>query len=118
MTYNGKIQYFIADIATTSPCHPKYERSFTWIDTSDGDSMDFVLNGLVDAGFNAIRLPMWPESDKLLGPDPTNELRDITRDFCEGITEDWVERIRTATEDSRYKDLLIYMSPGLDNRTF
>ena len=116
--YNAKIKYFIADIATTSPCHPKYERTFTWVDTSNGDAMDFVLDGLVAAGFNGIRLPMWPEDDRVRGPDPTNELRDINRDFCEEINRNWIERIRTAFDDAKYKDLIIYMSPGLDNKTF
>ena len=62
-SFNGYIQYFIADISTTSPCHPKYERSYTWVNTSNNDSVDYVLEGLVRAGFNGIRLPMWPDSD-------------------------------------------------------
>jgi len=93
-SYNGKIQYFIADIGTTSPCHPKYERSYTWVDTSNIDSMDYVLDGLVRAGFNGIRLPMWPEDARVRGPDPSNEGRDISRTFCESINENWVKRIR------------------------
>lgn len=116
--YNGKMKYFIADISTTSPCHPKYERTFTWVDTSNGDAMDFVLDGLVDAGFNGIRLPMWPEDERVRGPDPSNELRDIGRDFCEGINRNWIERIRTANSDQKYADLIVYLSPGLDNKTF
>ena len=49
-TYNGKIQYFIADISTTSPCHPKYERSYTWVNTDNNDSLtrQEIENGLSD----------------------------------------------------------------------
>ena len=57
------MQYFIADLGPTSPCHPLYERSYTWIDTADNEAVDRVLQSLFDAGFNGIRLPMWPESD-------------------------------------------------------
>ena len=30
-TYNGDIRFFIADLGATYPCHPLYERDYTWI---------------------------------------------------------------------------------------
>ena len=71
--YNAKMQYFIADLGPTSPCHPLYDRAYTWITTSNDQEVDSILEGLVKAGFNGIRLPMWPESDQINGPDPSNE---------------------------------------------
>ena len=73
--YNGNIKYFIADLGPTSPCHPLYERSYTFVDTTDNDALDNVLTGLFEAGFNGIRLPMWPDDEAVKGPDPTNEAR-------------------------------------------
>jgi len=97
--YNGSIKYFIADIATTSPCHPKYERSYTWVDTTNTDAIDYVLDGLVRAGFNGIRLPMWPDDIRVRGPDPGNEAKDIGKTFCDSLTDAWVKRIRSAKGD-------------------
>ena len=74
------------------------------------------MEGLVTAGFNGIRLPMWPESDQVLGPDPSNEARDIGRAKCDELSTDWVKKIRSASSDSSYKDFYIYFSPALDNR--
>ena len=88
------------------------------MNTDNNDSVDYILDGLVSAGFNGVRLPMWPESDQVRGPDPTNESRDISREFCESLTNAWINRIRKAPEGSAYGDFVIYMSPGLDNRTF
>lgn len=116
--YNGSIKYFIADIATSSPCHPKYERSYTWVDTSNTNSMDLVLDGLVRAGFNGIRLPMWPDDIRVRGPDPANEAKDIGKTFCDSLTDAWVKRIKSATKEQLYKDFHIYFSPGLDNKIF
>ena len=117
-SYNGIIEYFIADIGTTYPCHPLYDRAYTWINTSINDDLDKVLEGLVTAGFNGIRLPMWPDDSRVLGPDPTNEARDISRDFCDNLTKDWIQRINTALEDSPYYGLKIYYSPAYDNRAY
>ena len=113
VTYNGNIQYFIADIATTSPCHPLYDRAYTWVDTNSPDAIDRVLNALFDAGFNGIRLPMWPEDERIRGPDPENELEDISREFCDKLNKDWVQRIRSAPDTAVYKDFTIYFSPAL-----
>ena len=114
--YNGNIQYFIADFGPTSPCHPLFERSFTWVDTGEEEVIDRVLSSIVYAGFNGIRFPMWPEG--VAGPDPSNTLSDINKEFCDDQTKIWIKRIKSALEDSVYKDLFIYMSPGLDNKTF
>ena len=118
VSYNGSIQYFIADLGATFPCHPLYERSFTWVDTTSNDSIDYILNALVRAGFNGIRLPMWPENEQIRGPDPTNESRDISREFCDSLSEAWVSRIKTATDDATYKGFYIHFSPALPNRVF
>ena len=88
--YNGDMQYFIADLGPTSPCHPLYDRGYTWITTSSNNEVDAILEGLVKAGFNGIRLPMWPDSDQVNGPDPSNESRDISREFCDQLNKDWV----------------------------
>ena len=117
-SFNGDIQYFIADLGPTSPCHPLYEQSYTWVETEDADSLDRVLNGLADAGFNGVRLPMWPDDSRVSGPDPTNPSVDIGRDFCESLNKNWITRIKTALKDSKYYQFYIYLSPGLDNRTF
>ena len=76
------------------------------------------MNGLFNAGFNGIRLPMWPEDsdeNQIKGPNPANESIEIGRSFCDQLNKDWVKRIKTAV-DSDYKDFVIYFSPGLDNR--
>jgi len=59
---------------------------------------------------------MWPDSDQVNGPDPSNESRDISRSFCDQLNKDWVERIKTAPTDAVYKNFVIYYSPALDNR--
>ena len=118
VSYNGSIEYFIADIATTFPCHPLYDRAYTWIDTSINDELDKILEGIIEAGFNGIRLPMWPEDGRVLGPDPTNEARDISREFCDSLSIDWWQRIKTALEDSPYYGLYIYYSPAYDNKAY
>ena len=116
--YNGNIQYFIADLGPTSPCHPLYERSYTWVDTADNDTMDRVLNSLVKAGFNGIRLPMWPNDDRVNGPDPANEARNISRAFCDSLNKNWVSRIKTAVTGTEYKGFAIHFSPAFDNRAY
>lgn len=70
VSYNSKMLYFLGDLGPTFPCHPLYERSYTWI-SSDSDLMvEQILNGLVKAGFNGVRLPMWPDGDLVTGPNP------------------------------------------------
>ena len=108
--------YFIADLGPTMPCHPLYDRGYTWITTTNDQETESILNALVIAGFNGIRLPMWPESDQVLGPDPSNESRDINRSFCDQLNKDWVKKIKSAGSDASYKDFFIYFSPALDNR--
>ena len=59
---------------------------------------------------------MWPDSDQVQGPDPSNESRDISRSFCDQLNKDWVAKIKGAASDATYKDFVIYFSPALDNR--
>ena len=65
--YNGTMQYFIADLGPTSPCHHLYEQSYTWVDLYDVELLDRTLNAIVDAGFNGLRFPMWPNDDRVTG---------------------------------------------------
>ena len=47
--YNGSMRFFIADLASTSPCSPLYEASYTDIGSAIPDSLQVkdVLEGLV-----------------------------------------------------------------------
>ena len=86
--YNGDIRYFLADLGPTYPCHPLYERDMTWIDSNTaGASIKYVLEGLSEAGFNGVRLPMWAESDQVNGPDPFNPAVDIDHEYCTDLTK-------------------------------
>lgn len=81
--------------------------------------MDRVLSALATAGFNGVRLPMWPgDNDQVRGPDPLNEARDIGREFCDSLNKDWVSRISSAPADSPYFGFTIYVSPAFDNKRF
>ena len=116
-TYNGNLEYFIADLGPTFPCHPKYERAYTWIDiANDQETLDLVLNSLVKQGFNGVRLPMWPVSTGVRGPDPDNETSDIGRAYCDSLSKIWITRIKTAPPTADYFGMKIYFSPALDNR--
>ena len=74
--YNGNLQYFIADVAPGYPCHKNYYYDDTWFFADDDNSnwlgIRNVLNGLSAHGFNAIRLPMWPEDERVNGPNPAD----------------------------------------------
>ena len=73
-TYNGNLQLFIADLGPAYPCHPLYDFDETWFypDNTANQNLTIrkILDGLSNKGFNAIRLPMWPDSDKVSGPNP------------------------------------------------
>ena len=116
--YNGTIQYFIADLGPTSPCHHLYEQSYTWVDLYDVELLDRTLNSIVDAGFNGLRFPMWPNDDRVTGQDPEDFTKPVDKYFCDLMVKNVIKRIKTAPEDSKYKDLYIYLSPGLENRTY
>ena len=66
-SYNGDLKYFIADLGPSFPCHPLYSRTDTWFFADDADEgflgIRTILDSLAKVGFNAIRLPMWPEAD-------------------------------------------------------
>ena len=68
--YNGYIENYIADLAPGYPCHPLYENTVTWFDGDTTEGVRNILVGLAEAGFNGIRLPMWPDSDLVRGADP------------------------------------------------
>ena len=72
--YNGNLQYFIADVAPGYPCHKNYFYDDTWFfaddSTNNWQHIRKILDGLSLNGFNAIRLPMWPEDKRVNGPNP------------------------------------------------
>lgn len=72
--YNGNLKLFIADLGPAYPCHPLYDFDETWFypDNTANQNLTIrkILDGLSNKGFNAIRLPMWPDSDKVFGPNP------------------------------------------------
>jgi hypothetical protein len=78
--YNGNIEYFIADLGPGYPCHPMYEASRTWFEADTEIGVRNLLVGLAEAGFNGIRLPMWPESDLVRGTDPYDDGAIYSRD--------------------------------------
>ena len=94
--YNGDMLYFLGDLGPTFPCHPLYERTYTWISSDNDISVETVLNGLVRAGFNGVRLPMWPDSDLVTGPNPYREEQDIGADYCDELTRNVVKVIKDA----------------------
>ena len=117
--YNGQLKLFIADIGPMYPCHPMYDRSWTDANALDqGD--DFggiraVLNGLADQGFNAVRLPLWPESDKIVGKNGE------TRNECDLISKYVNEAIHSTALDfngnrinDKYHFFTLYYSPAFD----
>jgi hypothetical protein len=75
--YNGNLKYFIADVAPGYPCHKNYYYDDTWFFADDKkinwEGIRNVLNGLSAHGFNAIRLPMWPDDDRVNGPNPADQ---------------------------------------------
>ena len=36
--YNGEMRFFLADLSATYPCHPLYERDYTWIQSDETDA--------------------------------------------------------------------------------
>jgi len=86
VTYNGSIKYFIADLAPSFPCHNLYEYGMTWFnmstDESNWNAIATILNALSTAGFNGVRLPMFPESEKVTGENPDFDPINITWNQC------------------------------------
>lgn len=117
--YNGSMQYFIADIGTLVPCHPLYDRAYTWIDIENDFQKDRFLTALADAGFNGIRFPMWPDDDRVQGPDPINETELYDRAQCEYVQKKWMESIKKnlygSFGDTKF---LLHLSPAYSNRIY
>ena len=86
----------MGDLGPTFPCHPLYERTYTWISSDNDISVETILNGLVRAGFNGVRLPMWPDSELVTGPNPYREEQDIGADYCDQLTRNVVKVIKDA----------------------
>ena len=116
------MRFFLADLGATYPCHPLYERDYTWIgaDVSNAQvsSVRFVLEGLAEAGFNGIRLPMWPDSPRVNGHNPNNGAVEIDHQYCTDLTTNILNVLREADNDATYKDFYIHMSPGYDNMLY
>lgn len=83
--YNGKLQMYIADLGATFPCHPLFDSDQTWFNQDnpkdDNKAIRDVLNGLAKAGFNAIRLPMWPYSDEVSGQVFSSQIGSTSSNF-------------------------------------
>ena len=104
--YNSDMRFFIADLGPTYPCHPLYERDYTWIESDNSNpstsSVRYVLEGLAEAGFNGIRLPMWPESDEVNGPDPNNGFVNVDHSYCTDLTTNIINVLNEAEDDDLY----------------
>ena len=121
-SYNGDMRFFLADLGATYPCSPLYERDYTWIgsDVSNAQisSVRFVLEGLAEAGFNGIRLPMWPDSPRVKGHNPNNGAVEIDHNYCSDLTGNILNVINEADRDAPYKDFYVHLSPGDDNMLY
>ena len=116
------MRFFFADLGATYPCHPLYERAYTWIGADDSNPrtspVRYVLEGLAKAGFNGIRVPMWPDSPRVEVHNPNGGLVDIDHEYCNKLTANIINVIKGAEDDAPYKDFYIYMSPGYDNMLY
>ena len=117
-SYNAKMVYFLGDLGPTFPCHPLYDRTYTWISSDNDQSVEAILNGLVNAGFNGVRLPMWPESDRVTGPNPYRVEQDIDVEYCDFLVKNIVKVIKDAPTSSSYYGMYIYFSPAFDSRLY
>ena len=83
--YNGNLKYLIADLGPVIPCHPYFDSQTTWFDPFNPDeaykSVRDILNGLSKVGFNAIRLPMWPYNDTIVGVVETGTINKVTTEY-------------------------------------
>ena len=120
--YNGDMRFFLADLAPTYPCHPLYERDYTWIQSDeenpDRSQVRFVLEGLAKAGFNGVRLPMWPESDEVSGPNPNNPAVNVDHEWCTKLTYNIFKVIEEAEFGDEYYNFYTYLAPGFDNMLY
>jgi len=123
------MKHFIADLGPSFPCHPLYDEANTWFDienpTGNHYAVRLVLNGLAEAGFNGIRLPMWPESTKVDGPNPTSISQRFTRDRCNELSKTIAKVVRdhslvSAGEylDDAFWYFSIYYSPAFDSQIY
>lgn len=83
--YNGNLKYLIADLGPVIPCHPYFDSQTTWFDPFNPDeaykSVRDILNGLSKVGFNAIRLPMWPYNNTIVGVVETGTINKVTTEY-------------------------------------
>ena len=110
--------YFLGDLGPTFPCHPLYERDYTWISSDNDQSVEVVLNGLIRAGFNGVRLPMWPDNDLVTGPNPYRTGQDVDGSYCDFLTKNVVKVIKDAPTSASYYGMHIYYSPAFDSRLY
>ena len=66
-----------------------------------------MLEGLAEAGFNGIRLPMWPDSPRVQGHNPNNGEVLIDHAYCSELTTNILNVIRQADKNAPYKDFYI-----------
>ena len=110
------MRFFIADLAATYPCSPLYERGYTYIgsDVAGSPQVKDVLEGLVSAGFNAIRLPIWPDEPR----EEDHNSFNVDHDYCNDLTTNIVDIVKNAGREDSYKDMFIHIAPGYDNRLY
>lgn len=131
------MQHYIADLGPTYPCHPMFDSDQTWFsqddDKDDWKSIRNVLDGLSEAGFNAIRLPMWPVSDEIGGRVFTQQIgassQNFTRDECNQLSTNILSVLRNHTlakpdeDNTTYYDdnfyyFKVYWSPAYEARQY
>ena len=116
--YNQRIVYFFGDLGPTIPCHPLYEREYTWTSADDDSGVRSILNGLINAGFNGVRLPMFPDGDAVTGENPYRPSQTVNGTYCNSLVENIANNIINASDSDAFKGMYIYLSPAYDSRLY
>jgi len=110
----------------------------TWFnqddETDNYKAIRDVLDGLSEAGFNGIRLPMWPVNDEIKGSVTPfalsgDETKNFTRDMCNDLSVTILEVLKTHElsqpneDNTTYFDddfhyFKVYWSPAYDGRQY
>jgi hypothetical protein len=136
-SYNGELRHFIADLGPMYPCHPFFDMTNTWVDWEDErddyETIRNVLNGLSKAGFNGVRLPMWPYSDEVRGSarafGSSTKVIPYNNNTCNAISLRILEVLRMHKladalgspddyTDDNYYYFSVHWSPAFDGRRY
>ena len=102
-----------------------YEYGMTWfnmsINESNWNAIATILNALSTAGFNGVRLPMFPESERVQGENP--ELGSsgdaVGWKECNQYAINIAQRIVSARSDvDNFFGFKIYYAPAYDNKLY